>query len=191
MTLTARLTSPAPGDAQVLADIARGNLEALGVLYDRYERAVRRYVGQLGVSAADADDLVQSTFLQVTRAAPSYDGRESSKAWLLGIATLMVRRHRRSLLRRLAHLTSLQRGRHSVSPRTPEQHLETDEAARRFRRAFERLSPKKREVIALVVLQGIAGQRAAESLGIPLNTLWTRLHHARRELRAALEAEAP
>lgn len=191
MTLPLHIHRPTRRDPDIVAAVARGDLEALGVLYDRYERDVRHYIGQLGVNASDADDLVQGTFLQVTRAAPSYDGRDVARAWLLGIATLMVRRHRRSIVRRLAQLANWQTARHGVTPQTPEQNFESDEIARRFRAAFDRLSPKKREVIALVVMQGLGGQEAAETLGIPLNTLWTRLHHARKDLREALEPGAP
>jgi RNA polymerase sigma-70 factor (ECF subfamily) len=42
-------------------------------------------------------------------------------------------------------------------------------------------------VFVLVTLEGMSGEEASAVLGIPINTVWTRLHHARRALRAALE----
>jgi RNA polymerase sigma-70 factor (ECF subfamily) len=79
----------------------------------------------------------------------------------------------------------------SDAPATPAEIVESDETTRRLQRAFEGLSEKKREVFVLVTLEGLSGEEAARVLGIPVNTVWTRLHHARLELRAALVGEAP
>ena len=46
---------------------------------------------------------------------------------------------------------------------------------------LERMSPKKREVFALFELEGLSGEEIAARIGVPVNTVWTRLHHARRE----------
>ena len=51
------------------------------------------------------------------------------------------------------------------------------------------LSEKKREAFVLVTLEGLSGEEAAQALGVPVNTLWTRLHHARLELSAAIGEE--
>ena len=48
-------------------------------------------------------------------------------------------------------------------------------------RVLERMSPKKREVFALFELEGLSGEAIAERLACPINTVWTRLHHARAE----------
>jgi RNA polymerase sigma-70 factor (ECF subfamily) len=64
-----------------------------------------------------------------------------------------------------------------------------DEMTRRLQRAIDKLSDKKREVFVLITVEGLSGQDAAEVLNIPVNTVWTRLHHARLELRAAVEED--
>ena len=181
-----RLAAVAEGDAELLAAVARGELEALGRLFDRHEPDLRRYLGRLGVSAADADDLVQTTFLEVMRAAPRFDPALPARAWLMGIATMMVRRHRRTLARAMARLTSWAIQPREDSPPTPAQAFESDEAARQLQRAFDALSQKKREVFVMVTLEGMSGDQVARALDIPVNTVWTRLHHARRELQDAL-----
>lgn len=187
MSAAPRLARSPKSDAELIAAIVSGDLEALGVLFDRHEGEVRRYLGRLGVSASDADDLVQATFLAVVGAGQNFDSAQSARSWLLGVATMMVRRHRRSLARALARLVAWSRVPRPSSSPGPDEAYESDEAARRFQRAFEALSPKKREAFALVVLEGLSGEEAAAALGIPINTVWTRLHHARRELRGALE----
>jgi RNA polymerase sigma-70 factor (ECF subfamily) len=186
VTAAARLPAPAPADGDLLAAVANGNLEALGELFERHEPEVRRYVGRLGVAPSDVDDLVQATFLEVVRAAARFDPRHAARSWLFGIATVMVRRHRRSVGRAMARIAAWAGTWRGEPQPTPAELLESDEATRLIERAFERLSPKKREVLVLVTLEGLSGEEAARALRIPMNTVWTRLHHARIELRAAL-----
>jgi RNA polymerase sigma-70 factor (ECF subfamily) len=175
-------------DEALIAAVAGGQLEALGLLFDRFEPTIFRYVQRLGVSGADADDLVQATFLEVTRAAPRFDVNLSAKSWLLGVATILVRRHRRSFARSAARVLAWAHfGYESEQAPSAHDELERNEEQRRFREALDKLSPKKREVFALVVLEEMRGEDAARVLGVPVNTVWTRLHHARRELRSLLE----
>jgi RNA polymerase sigma-70 factor (ECF subfamily) len=143
---------------------------------------------RLGIAAGDVDDLVQATFLELLRAAPRFQTDLSVKTWLFGLSTIMARRHRRSLARTAARLLSWASWVRSESPTTPADELERERDLRKFEAAFARLAPKKREAFTLVVLEGLSGEQAAVALGVPVNTVWTRLHHARRELREALEA---
>ena len=57
-------------------------------------------------------------------------------------------------------------------------------------RALARLSDAKRVAILLAKVEGLSCDEIAEALQIPVGTVWTRLHAARRELRAALGDEA-
>lgn len=176
----------ADNDAELFARIHDGDTGALGLLYDRYDCDVRRVIRRLGVAAGDVDDLVQATFLEVLSCADRYDGRSSGKPWLIGLAVIMVRRHRRSLGRMAARLAKWAAF-PSSRGETPEESAGANQAAERAQRALDRLAPKKREAFVLLALEGLSGEEAAKSVGVPLQTVWTRLHHARRELRAALE----
>lgn len=177
----------APGDAELLAGVAGGNLEGLGLLYDRHERDVRRLVHRLGTPAADVDDVVQSVFVEVLRAAASFDGRASARAWLLGIAAICVRRHRRSAARLLRQLGEWV-GRGEQTPETPADTFALAEARDRLQEALMTLSAPKREVFLLVVAEGLSAEHVAASLGVPIATVWTRLHYARQEIRKHLDA---
>jgi RNA polymerase sigma factor (sigma-70 family) len=179
-------------DAELLVALAAGKLEALGELFDRHEPAVCRYLIRLGLSPSDADDVVQATFLELQRAAPHFDPEQPARPWLMGVATFMVRRHRRSLARAAARFAAWAARPHQQRVQGPDELFERDEASRRLSHALESLAQKKREVFVLVTIEGLSGEEAARALGVPLNTIWTRLHHARRELRAALsEDESP
>jgi RNA polymerase sigma-70 factor (ECF subfamily) len=190
-SMTAVVSPPPPetglSDRAMVVRVANGDLEALGSLFERHEPSVRRYLDRLRVPAADVDDLIQATFLGAVRAAGSFDPQYSPRSWLLGIATMMVRRHRRSLQRVAARLARTARLAVAEPPRTPSELVEDRASAARVALAVDRLSFRKREVLVLVTLEGLSGEETARLLGIPVNTVWTRLHHARRELRAALE----
>jgi len=190
MSLATAASMPeSPADAELVARVARGDLEALGALFERYEPSIRSYLVRLGVVQGDVDDLVQGTFLEVVRAAERYDADHPVKTWLLGIATMMVRRHRRSAARLAARLVAWSGLAEHAAPSaqaTPSELIEHDEAARRLSAALNRLAPAKRAAFVLVTLEGLSGEAAARVLGVPVKTVWTRLHYARRELRAAL-----
>lgn len=174
-------------DAELLSRVAAGDLEALGALFDRFVRDVRRFASRLGVRGAELDDVTQLVFLDVMKVAARYDGRTGARSWILGITANIVRRQRRSLTRWAANFAGSIFEARRAEPRTPEQEFAREEAQRKFERALASLSEKKREVFVLVMLEGASGEEAAQALGIPVATVWTRLHHARRELRDALE----
>ena len=179
----------APSETELIAQVANGQFEALGELFDRYEADVRRFIGRLGVGPGDADDLVQLTFLEVIQAAPRFDASFPVKNWLFGLAVVLVRRHRRAGARAAASLVTWARSLLTEAPTTPWTELDRDRELHRFQCAFARLSPKKREVFALIVLEGLSGDEVARTLGIPVATVRTRLHNARQELRDSLSSE--
>jgi RNA polymerase sigma-70 factor (ECF subfamily) len=188
--LRSRLPSGAESDAEALARVADGDLSALGVLYDRHYRSVLQFAQRISRSSSEAEDLTQETFLAVGRAAGSFDGRASCKPWLFGIASrLMMHRGRsgRRLARFLARLTT-----HSAEPHTtPHDALVSQQAQRELAQALSKLSSEKRLVLVLTEVEGLSCEEAAQSLQIPLGTVWTRLHHARNELRKQLKRSAP
>jgi RNA polymerase sigma-70 factor (ECF subfamily) len=169
----------------VLHRLAAGEIGALGVLYDRYQAPLRGFLGRATADAEDVDDLVHATFLAAAKIAARYDGRASCGPWLLGIAAQLLRRRKRAFGRLFAVLASLGGVRAtSVDPRPAQQ------ARDEVERALMRLSEAKRVAILLAEVEGLSCDEIARALRIPVGTVWTRLHAARRELRAALGDEA-
>jgi RNA polymerase sigma-70 factor (ECF subfamily) len=171
-----------------MAQLGQGDLSPLGVLYDRHSANVRHFVTRVTGSASDADDVVHETFLTLRTIADKYDGRASARPFLMGIAAQLVRRRRRGLAR-IAH--ALQAFAGAVSerhPRSPEETASAAEEMNRFERALAALSEEKRITFLLVEREGLSGEEVARALSIPVNTVWTRLHHARAELRRAISS---
>jgi len=176
-------------EIEIVRGLAAGDLDGLGLLFDRYGESIRRLVIRMGVPASDADDLVQNTFLAAMRSASRFNADYAVRSWLLGIAAMMTRRYHRSSGRLAARLRAWSHE-PGVAPAQPDGASETKEQLALAERALGELSQKKREAFVMVVLEGVPGEEAAGALGIPVNTLWTRLHHARRELREALFSAA-
>jgi RNA polymerase sigma-70 factor (ECF subfamily) len=173
-----------PSDGDVLGRLAGGEIGALGELYDRHHTALRRFVARATCDAEDVDDLVHSTFLAAAASAGRYDGRASCRPWLVGIAVQLLRRRRRSFGRLLALLSSVRGARSAANDPRPSLEARAD-----IERALRRLSEAKRITVLLAEVEGLACAEIATMTGVPIGTVWTRLHSARRELRQALEED--
>ena len=170
------------GGDNLLRQLAGGEIGALGELYDRYREPVRRFVARATSDADDVDDLVQATFLAAAKIASRYDGRPSCRPWLVGIAVQLLRRRRRSFGRLFTFVSSLSAVRTAATdPRASFQtHADLEQA-------LSRLSEVKRITVLLAEVEGLSCAEIAQVSGVPIGTVWTRLHGARRELRRALE----
>jgi RNA polymerase sigma-70 factor, ECF subfamily len=133
---------------------------------------------------------VQVTFLDLPGAAARFDDRWRFKSWLLGLAAIVVRRHRRGARRHMARLAAWAAEPWRRTHPGPDDGFERQEAARHALSALKKLSHKKREVFVMLAFEGLSGADAARALDIPVATVWTRMHHARRDLRRLLEEPA-
>jgi RNA polymerase sigma factor (sigma-70 family) len=174
------LELPPKHDGELLARVAGGDVHALGRLYDAYAPMLLRFALRLG-AAGDAEDVVQNVFLRVVKLAPKFDHEATSaRAWLFSITTHLIQERRRSLRRFASALTGL-----TMQRKTAVANLAPDSSD--IVRCLQKVSDAKRTVIVLAEVEGFSCEEIARMLAIPVGTVWTRLHHARKELRAALE----
>jgi RNA polymerase sigma-70 factor, ECF subfamily len=156
-------------------------LSELEVLY----RVARR----LTRSATEAEDLVQDALLRAYRGFDGFDGRYP-RAWLL---TILRNTHYNRIRKRRPDLLD-----DEVAQRLPASGADgrrdgTSERALHddfdplVREAVTSLSPNHRAVLALVDLDELSYREAADLLGVPVGTVMSRLHRARRKVRAHLE----
>jgi RNA polymerase sigma-70 factor (ECF subfamily) len=179
---------PAPRtDADLMRGLASGELGSLGELYDRYHADVRQFVRRACVRPGDVDDVVQDTFLTAARASASYDGRPCARPFLIGVAAQVMRQRRRSWARWAEVLVELVSAPSSAAALSPEEHAESAQTGEILERALAKLTEEKRLVLLLFEREGLSGEEVARVLEIPLGTVWTRLHHARADMRRALK----
>jgi RNA polymerase sigma-70 factor (ECF subfamily) len=180
----AQLPSGKLADAAVLARVADGDVAALGALYDRYAPQLLRFARR--VDRNDAEDVVQTVFMRVLRIAATFRAdAPSARPWLFAITTRVLQERTRALRRLGVAMLRLTQD-------VPAPALATTlETAGDLQRGLMRLSIPKRTVLVLAELEGFACEEIAIMLSIPIGTVWTRLHHARKELRAHRDEVAP
>ncbi|MFO0593945.1 MAG: RNA polymerase sigma factor [Myxococcaceae bacterium] len=160
--------------------------EQVRQLYREHAQALHRALRRLAAPGIDAADLLQDVFVvALRRGIPAHTA--SPRAWLFGVALKVAADSRRSArLRRFFGLESI---REVAADGAPDADVLRSETAQQVHRALDRLSREKREVLVLFEMEGMSGGEIAEIVGCPINTVWTRLHHARRDLERALSAE--
>jgi RNA polymerase sigma-70 factor, ECF subfamily len=179
-----RSTSTGPSGASADAWQARFREQVLPEL-----PVLLRVARRLTRDPVDAEDLVQDTLVRAYRAFERFDGRHP-RAWLLTILRNthinLVRKRRPDLLDDEVAGRVPARGADGRLDGTDEQALR-DDLDPIVRDALASLSPNHRAVVALVDLDGLSYQEAADLLDVPIGTVMSRLHRARAKVRARLE----
>lgn len=178
-------------DEALLAACATGDTSALGALFDRFNVAVYRFVARLPTTdEAARDDLVQATFLEVARTAARFRGGSSVKTWLLGVAANVARHQLRGERRRRVHQAKYLEKLHVV-PDEPDAIVDRKRLLAQIGDALARLPHDQQVAFIMCDLEQLPGVDVARALDIPEGTLWRRLHHARKAIRAAVDRSAP
>jgi len=179
-------------DQELMARLAKGEVSLLGELYLRYGKSVQRRLTCFvpAISLDETEDLCQEVFISAYRAAPRYKESGKLTSWLLAIAAKKARAFKRkSFLRR--HLLGRYKDQRKVDTIAPEASVESQIGLRQqFEQAFFSLAPSYREVLLMSAVEEMSGEEIAESLGIRVGAVWTKLHRARRAMRAAMDADS-
>jgi RNA polymerase sigma-70 factor (ECF subfamily) len=166
---------------------AAGPALSFDAVYRQQFPYVYRLVARL-YGGSEIDDVVQDVFVVVHDKLASFEGRAALTTWLFRIVYRVVgaavRRER--FRRRCLSLF----GREAPAP-VLYASAEGVVEARSVRRALERLPFKKRSVLVLLEVEGWSCAEIAEHLGVPIDTVYTRLYHARRDLKKALSPASP
>ncbi|GAA2818126.1 RNA polymerase sigma factor [Nonomuraea rubra] len=178
-------------DAEVIRR-ARSDPAAFSALFDRHAPALHRYVvRRLGDELAD--DVVAETFLAAFRRLGHYDtAHRDARPWLYGIAANLIGKHRRAEIRAYRALarTGVDDVAESYADRV-ESRVAAGAAQRELAAALARLSPEDREVLLMIAWADLSYEETATALGIPVGTVRSRLHRARKKTRAALGGADP
>jgi RNA polymerase sigma factor (sigma-70 family) len=174
-------------DWPVMARIAAGERDALAELYARHRGPLMVYLRSLTGDLGLAEEVLQDTLFAAWTGAASYGRRSSVRVWLLGIAR---RRAHDSLRRHSMRVVDAAALDELPNPDPEPESLAIVDAERdALHAAMWRLSPAHREVLTLNFLQELPYRDIATVLGVPIGTVMSRLHHAKRALRAELTKE--
>lgn len=175
-------------DAQIIAT-SESDPSRFGEIFDRHFPAIHRYVNRR-VGRELADDLTAETFSVAFRSRERFDPtRDDAAPWLYGIAANLLRDHQRSERRRL-----LAYARTGVDPvqdggfDAADARLDASSAGPAVARALARLTPGDRETLLLYAWADLSYQEISDALAIPIGTVRSRIHRARRQVHEILAA---
>jgi RNA polymerase sigma-70 factor (ECF subfamily) len=173
-------------DEVLIGRIASGDRLAMQVLFARHHVRVYRFVLRLVSDPTLAEDLISEVFLDVWRQAGRFEARSAVSTWLLAIARFKAL----SALRKKpeAELSDEMAEAIEDTSDTPEAALAKKDKAEVLRECLKKLSPEHREVIDLVYYHEKSVEEVAEVIGIPENTVKTRMFYARKRLSELLKA---
>ncbi|MSQ24317.1 MAG: sigma-70 family RNA polymerase sigma factor [Chloroflexi bacterium] len=179
----------AADDETLLARVATGDRDALGLLYAEFQRPIFRYLFQLTSDAGLAEEILQDTFVAVWRSAGTFQSRSMLRTWLFGIA----RRQAHNVMRRPGvKLQDVDDASEVADPGPePEDRVLAQADVAMVRLGIARLSVAHREVLALKFVSGLGYQEMALITGVPEGTVKSRLNAARRALRQILSEDGP
>lgn len=174
------------GDVARLPVATNRTLSFDAVFRDEHDfvwRTLRHY----GVPGAGLDDATQDVFVVVHRRLADFDGRAPLRSWLIGIARRVASRHRSRTAvqaQREAPLGGLEPTSAELGPHSQAIRVEAVDFVTTF---LDGLAPKLRVVFQLCEIEGMSAPEVGEVLGIPVNTVYSRLRLARARFERALE----
>jgi RNA polymerase sigma-70 factor (ECF subfamily) len=176
----------ATADEVLIQRIARGDRLAMQVLFARHHVRVFRFVLRQVRNETVAEDMISEVFLEVWRQAGKFEGRSAVSTWLLAIARFKalseIRRRREEWLdEEVAEAIE-------DTSDSPEVAVQKKDKSVALRKCLSALSPEHREVIDLVYYHEKSVEEVAEIVGIPENTVKTRMFYARKKLGELLKA---
>lgn len=154
-------------------------------LYLEHASFVASFAHRLGVEGADVDDLVQEVFLVAHRKGGYVEGPATARSWLGAIVVRVASTARRTRTRRREDYDPVALEQTRSRAGSPADALEVSQALLRVQRALDELADEHRAVFVLYEIEREPCASIASALGVPIGTVYSRLHHARDRFRTA------
>ncbi len=187
--------APGPSEIDERALIQRciaGDATAFEPLVEKYRQRVWRLAYQVLHDREEAWDVAQEAFVRAFHSLPSFRGQSAFYTWLFRITVnVATDRHRQRGAQARAfgpeRVSEEEWARTTPDPGGgPEQQAARKEQRERIRSALDALPPKARTIIMLSDVEGLSYREIAEVLNCPIGTVMSRLHNARKRLKALL-----
>lgn len=167
----------------LLAQIAAGDKQALGQLYERTHGAVFGFAMSMSQTPADAEDILHDTYLAVYSSAECYSAKGKPMAWIMTIAKNFARMKMRKA-KRMLDADESDWGKYLSSK--PE--VSPDERIL-LQTAMKILSDEEQQIVMLHAVSGMKHREIAAILDIPTATVLSKYSRAIKKLRTVMEAE--
>jgi RNA polymerase sigma-70 factor (ECF subfamily) len=155
-------------------------------IYNQHAGFAWQTLRQMGLDETDAEDAMQEVFLTVHRALGDFEGRSSLRTWLFTICR-SVARDRRGRAHRRREVSDDERLAGQVDDLTDVgRAVEHRQQVALLQAILDRMDAGQREVFLLFELQGLTGEAIAETLSLPLGTVYSRLRLGRAAFQAAV-----
>lgn len=154
-------------------------------LFRAWAPSVARILARLGVPRSDLDDAVQEVFLTAHRRGGFADGAAKEQTWLYEIALRTASNARRRRRRKPADQAETTLDATPSNLRDPHESVELRQQLHRVAEAIERLPADAKLTFVLAEIEGAPADDIARLQGIPIGTVYSRLHAARKAFRAA------
>ena len=164
----------------------RGEVGAFEELVDQYKNLVFAMITRTLPDRSQAEDVAQDVFLRIHRGLPYFRGEARLSTWIYRIVVNVCMQDRG----RATAAVSLDDANARVSaPAAADRHAENLELRDRLEKAIAQLPAQYRLLIAAHYLRGVQYEELAEAMQLPLGTVKTQLHRAKRQLRTLLETD--
>ena len=172
-------------DRELLEDVAGGNRQAMRSLYLRHNTRVFHFVARMIRDESRAEDIVSEVFLDVWRHAGRFEGRSQVSTWILAIARYKAISVLRQRQEEALDVDAVE----GIADLADDQQtdLEKKDTGALLRQCLKQLSPEHREIIDLVYYHEKSVNEVAEIVGVPRNTVKTRMFYARKRIAELLE----
>ena len=174
--------TPVENEAELIARAQQGDRGAFGQLVRRHRGGVINVVYRMCGDANLADEAAQEAFIRAWQHLPGYRPRSPFRNWLYRIATNAAR----DALRREIRTVDIDTVSVTDSTQGPQVAVEAQELGERGQQAVLSLPPASRAVLVLREYEGLSYKEIADTLGIPMGTVMSRLNYARNLLRESL-----
>ncbi|MBC8419006.1 MAG: sigma-70 family RNA polymerase sigma factor [Proteobacteria bacterium] len=184
----------APRDSEIVRRILQGDVNAFGLLLDRYKDHALKIIKKR-VPASEVEDIAQEAFVKAYQSLPGFDPESHFRKWLSTITVRTCHDYWRKAYRTRELPMSALSERHrewlecvisSESNASADGRARQEEAKEVLAWALDRLSPEDRMVVEMVYLEGMTGREAAELLGWSTANVKVRAFRSRRRLRKLL-----
>jgi len=177
-------------DAELIRACVAGNQTAWEAFIARHQSRVYNVTFHMTHDLDRAADLAQEALLQILKSLPRFRGEASLTTWIHGLTMRVCLHHLRREKRRQTESWE-QLAPHRAEPETAEgrplEAVSRQQVQRLVHQAVSHLSVPFRSVIVLHGLAGMTYEETAAALGLPINTVKTRVHRAKGKLRTWLE----